>query len=270
MAAEPAQTPEAVSANISLTIAGSKLDAVLTVPTAPIPLLDILPIFQSLADVVITAVVRAVEAEGRKVSCCKGCGACCRQYVPVSEVEARQLHDLVENLPEPRRSTIKARFADARRRLEEAGLLENIEHPERFPAEERRALGLKYFKLQIPCPFLEDESCSIHSTRPVVCREYLVTSPPENCATLKEGTIQGVMMPSPIWPIVARLDGNTTKKEPFKWVPLIIAPDWAETHPDESAPRPGPEWVQRFFERLVEEPIPAPPPGLMGTAGGAD
>jgi Fe-S-cluster containining protein len=34
----------------------------------------------------------------------------------------------------------------------------------------------------MPCPFLEDESCSIHPDRPLVCREYLVTSPAELCA----------------------------------------------------------------------------------------
>ncbi|HEY5241787.1 MAG TPA: YkgJ family cysteine cluster protein [Polyangiaceae bacterium] len=30
----------------------------------------------------------------------------------------------------------------------------------------------------VSCPFLEEESCSIHPDRPPICREYLVTSSP--------------------------------------------------------------------------------------------
>ena len=41
-----------------------------------------------------------------------------------------------------------------------------------------RILGREYFQLGIPCPFLEEESCSIYHDRPITCREYLVTSPP--------------------------------------------------------------------------------------------
>jgi NADH:ubiquinone oxidoreductase subunit D len=54
------------------------------------------------------------RASGATVSCKKGCGACCRQLVPVSEIEARQLKELVEQMPEPRRSEIWARFERAR------------------------------------------------------------------------------------------------------------------------------------------------------------
>ncbi len=45
----------------------------------------------------------------------------------------------------------------------------------------------RYFHLGIACPFLEDESCSIHADRPISCREYLVTSPAVNCADPKPG-----------------------------------------------------------------------------------
>ena len=55
---------------------------------------------------------------------------------------------------------------------------------------ERRSLGLRYFALGIPCPFLEAESCSIYTERPLVCREFLVSSPPENCAAPTAETVQ--------------------------------------------------------------------------------
>ncbi len=51
-----------------------------------------------------------------------------------------------------------------------------------------RKLAIDYLYERIPCPFLEEERCSIYSIRPLICREYMVTSPPEHCfdpATLK-------------------------------------------------------------------------------------
>ena len=35
------------------------------------------------------------------------------------------------------------------------------------------------------------------------------------------------------------------------WVPLVVAPEWADAHPDESAARPGPEIVGEFFGTLT-------------------
>ncbi|MGE5756093.1 MAG: YkgJ family cysteine cluster protein [Planctomycetaceae bacterium] len=267
MASEPTPAPETVSADVALTVAGTRLEATVTVATAPARLVEMLPLFQSLADRVIGAVVASVEAQGRTISCRKGCGACCRQLVPISEVEARRIRDLVEGLPEPRRAAIKARFEEARRRLDEAGLLEILRHPDRSSAARRHSLGMDYFALRIACPFLDEESCSIHRDRPVACREYLVTSPAAHCANPTEETIEGVMMPAPIWPTLARVEGRPTEPGPLRWVPLILAPEWADAHPDEAAPRPGPEWVRAIFERLCGEPVPAPAPGLMGLPG---
>ena len=45
------------------------------------------------------------------------------------------------------------------------------------------------------CPFLEEESCSIHPDRPLVCREYLVTSPAELCAGPTQEGVTPVAVP---------------------------------------------------------------------------
>jgi Fe-S-cluster containining protein len=38
-----------------------------------------------------------------------------------------------------------------------------------------------YAGLKIPCPFLSEGVCRIYEQRPLACREYFVTSPPEWC-----------------------------------------------------------------------------------------
>ena len=97
----------------------------------------------------------------------------------------------------------------------------------------------------MPCPFLEDESCSIHPERPLVCREYLVTSPAELCA----GPAQEGVTPVPV-PKVS-LAARGLQEESDDWFPLALLMAWARDARRAAKRRPGPEWVQRFLQRLA-------------------
>jgi hypothetical protein len=171
--------------------------------------------------------------------------------VPISEVEARHIGRLVEELPEPRRTEVRARFERARRRLAEAGFLSKLENREGFVEAEIASFGLAYFHLGIACPFLEEESCSIHADRPISCREYLVTSPAANCADPKLGTIDQVELPGKVWTALARAGSAGPPMLIFPWVPLVLAPDWASAHPDVSEPRPVEEMFQGVLGDLA-------------------
>jgi hypothetical protein len=158
-------------------------------------------------------------------------------------------------LPEPRRSEIRRRFAEARRRLQESGLLARLESADRPSGKELRPFGLEYFSQRIACPFLEDESCSIYADRPMACREYLVTSPAAHCADPTPERVRCVPMPGKVSNAVAQADRPASDRA-IPWVPLILAPEWAETHAAEPGPRPGPEWLRAVFERLAGQAIP--------------
>jgi Fe-S-cluster containining protein len=229
-----------------------------------VPARALLPVFQTLTEALVANGERTAAAEGRAVSCRKGSGACCRQLVPVSEIETRHIRDLVAAMPESRRSAVLSRFAEAIQWLDEAGLLDILRRPEAVPFEERRRLGLEYFGLGIPCPFLEDESCSIHPDRPIVCREYLVTSPAENCARPSPETIDRVALPSRLSGTLARFveDGDAPRTT---WVPLVLALEWAAAHPSDGPPRPGPEWLQTLFRRWAGREVPDAPGADVGS-----
>jgi Fe-S-cluster containining protein len=231
-----------------LSIAGTPVELEVTVPAQPVRLTKMLPIFQQLTNAVVEVGVNRAEAAGERISCTKGCGACCRQLVPLAESEAYQLQELVNAMPEPRRTTMRARFAAAKAQLQAAGLFTKILFPGELSVEEKRRLGLDYFGQGIACPFLEDESCSIHPDRPLACREYLVTSPAEHCAAPSAETVQCVEVSGSVARIVQRL--TATRAVP--WVPLIAALDWAAEHPDPSAARSGPEWMQAVFQQLTK------------------
>lgn len=264
MTSEPDSPPQTITANVKLNLSGTPVEAEITVPAAPFPLPMLLPTFRSLAETIIEQAVENVKSEGLTISCRSGCGACCRQLVPISEVEARLIHDLVGDFPEPRRSKVLARFAEARRRLEESGVLEKLLRPEAFSDDQLRPFGLEYFEQGIACPFLEDESCSIYEERPIACREYLVTSPAEHCAKPSPETVHCVKLTAKVSRALNRI-GQDPAGRFIRWVPLILALEWAESHPDELAPRPGAEWLREFFEHLTGREIPAPvaadPPG---------
>lgn len=253
MSPDVREQADTVTTRVKLSGEDWEIHTTLSVPTAPIGLRIMLPLVQSFADAVAGATAKAVEGEGRRISCRKGCGACCRQLVPISEVEARHLAALVEAMPEPRRSQVRARFAEARRRLAEAGLLESLLRRRDWGEGESHSVGEAYFRQGIPCPFLEEESCSIHPDRPIVCREYLVTSPAEHCAKPRADTVHRVRLPMKLWPALALFDDVGPEERFIHWVPLILALEWAAEHPEEPAPRPGPELLRRFLNHLTAQ-----------------
>ncbi|MGQ0582948.1 MAG: YkgJ family cysteine cluster protein [Reyranella sp.] len=226
MAAEAHST-----ATLRLTVGDLRVVHPITVPSAPVPATDVVPALQGL----VNAVVAAAEV-GQSISCRKGCGACCRQLVPVSRTEGERLLALVETMPADRRKILHARFAAAETILDAAGLSDRAGRSD-------RELSLAYFALAIPCPFLEDESCSIHPDRPLVCREYLVTSPAELCA----GPSQEGVTPVPVPKVSMAARGLQDDED---WFPLALLTKWAETRPRNDVRKTGPEWVQRFLSAI--------------------
>ncbi len=253
-----------VTGELTLDCEAWKLQCTVTVPTRPSTLDDLLPLARTLSDSVVAATVNAVESTGAAISCKAGCGACCRNLVAISEVEARRIAAVIHSMPESRRSVVRERFAAARQRLEQSGLLSRLQDRDRLTDDEYLVLCTEYFALQIACPLLEDESCSIYNERPITCREYLVVSPPENCSHPTAETVQRVNIPLPVFNAVARWQMPSGEHLLERWVPLILAPEWAATHPDDIPPKPGVELLRELLDLLTQKPTPehapVPPP----------
>ena len=254
-----ADNEEWVTTKGVLTINKVPIELEMTVPAKPLKPHRMLPIFHQMANAFTDVGVEAVQAGGESISCKVGCGACCRQPVPISEVEVYQIAELVEAMPEPRRSVIKKRFADAVEHFRKNGLIELLKthydygrpKTSREQIEEAMDAVMKFFYEGIPCPFLEDEACSIHASRPIICREYLVTSPAVNCT---RPTAQNInMVPLPIKPsrTVEQL-GRTGRMKDEGFLLLVRALELAEKYPENFPEKSGPEWVDDFFSKLTE------------------
>jgi Fe-S-cluster containining protein len=252
-----APDPDTVTATVKMGIGEFQLEAEIKLPKRSVPLRQMLPMINALTNTVVDMGVRAVEAKGETISCKMGCGACCRQLVPLAEVEVYRIRDLVNDLPEPRRTVIRERFAAARQQLETSGFWDKLWRHDELPENEVKTLGDDYFPLGIACPFLEDESCSIHPERPVSCREYLVTSPAENCSKPSADTIKMVPLPGKVWAALANMDEPVPGSASLRYVPLIQALAWTDAHPEQPNDRPGHEWVRELFTHLARKrPVP--------------
>jgi Fe-S-cluster containining protein len=242
---------------VELTVLGARLRGEARVPAGVTPVGELMPVFRMVTEGIVHVSVMSNEQHGTPISCRKGCAACCRQMVPLSTTEARNIARLVETLPEPRRSIVLRRFADAEARLEEAGLLPRLLDSEPFEPKELEAVGMPYFRLGIPCPFLEDESCGIYGERPLRCREYIVVSDPENCKHPDEGVeLVGI----PLKPSVAlcRLDGTLPGKRYVKVVALTMALRYARENAEPAPTGTGPELTRRFLDFLEHTRHPKP------------
>lgn len=215
---------------------------------------QLLPLMRAIDNAAVDAAVHRVEEGGETVTCQKGCSTCCRaQPVPVTPPEAYALFQLVESLPEPKRTEVRGRFADRVRRLTETGLLDPFLTRDLVmgPAE-ARDLATRYFRLGLVCPFLEEDACGIYADRPFVCRQYLVTSAVELCADPLNNPVKPVPMPITAAGGTLRIAGEYLGR-PQHTVPLVLALEYAETHRAElertfASAEVARRWVPALFD----------------------
>ena len=255
----PASAEPLKTLQFSLKVQGATIDVSAQLPDGPVTPAVLLPIIQDLSSSISSLTEREAARVGKPVSCREGCGACCRQAVPISPLEARMLSEWIEAQPEERREVLRARFRAAATRLEESGLLPEIRALSMpLDKEKAHALGLRYFALAIPCPFLEDERCSIHPIRPLRCREYMVASPAEHCAHPETKEIIGVKPPVLLSRVLGKWNGSGVPQSEF--LLLTLLDEWTAAHParKDRATRTAPDLMLEFLHTFAGENSASP------------
>ncbi len=245
-----------VQVDFTLAIGPGRLEASLPVPSGHVTLVQLLPALQTLTSNIVDAAVQVVNAEGYQVSCRAGCAACCRQLIPLSIFEAQSLAAWIRTLPSDQQQALEARFHAALLTLRDRGLLSRLD-PALWNEDTARTeqLVFDYLAAEVACPFLVNESCSIYPIRPLICREYLVTSPPERCAAPVPGQVVGIPMPVKTSSALFKL-GEQVEKAPPGWIPLVFLFVWmrSDPHPGDAISGPGPEILYEFVKRLATAP----------------
>ncbi|QQS12463.1 MAG: YkgJ family cysteine cluster protein [Rhodospirillales bacterium] len=240
-----------MKATLNLSVSGRRVDVDVAIPTGVVPHSAIVPVAQAVTNAIVATASDASAARGAPVSCRAGCAACCRQVAPVSTAEAHRLAALVAAMPAPVQREVRARFADVERRTTALGMFERLFHLEKAYPESPHDFGLRYFAERIDCPFLVDERCMIHAERPLTCREYLATSPAENCSDLAHTDITTIEAPR-LSGSLRRLGAPEGAAPPAIAVSVALA--WVDRNPVPPPPRPGQEWFKALFERVMARP----------------
>jgi Fe-S-cluster containining protein len=130
------------------------------------------------------------QRDHETISCRKGCAHCCCVYIEATRKECEAIVYYLYQNEEVLISLLK-RYPDWRNKTRQLGDLSTktlgLVRTQEQNEEVYRNLtdALLFYKLQnIPCPFLNESSCSIHYARPFTCAAHFVTTPPEWCSPL--------------------------------------------------------------------------------------
>lgn len=260
----PSGSPSRVKATFSLPVGSAALNISAVLPAGPTTLTQLLPVIQNIENAIVAKLAQEADEAGSPISCGPGCGACCRQLVPVSLFEAEALMAWIRSLPEERRAVLEERFHRTLAALRDAGVIEKILDEKWIEGGEPvTELAIDYFHAGIPCPFLENESCSIHPMRPLSCREYMVTSSPALCQDPAKHQVAGVQFPLKLSRALYDF-GRRMEQDPRGWIPLVFLLAWGKsgTQPGERVAGSAEEVLRAFLEQLMG----GPPTGPAGAA----
>ncbi len=221
---------------IALNTRAGRLTTAVDVPTAFVPVTAIVPLMRRLGEEAHRLEEAQTAAEGKTRSCQKGCSACCRMMVPIAPPEAFALTEFIRSLSCEQQERIARRLAASKSILLANGLwhqLVDIGESSQTPDDDAlEPINQKYYALRMPCPFLEDDICSIYEQRPAACRELLVTSPAEHCQDLVANPVDPIPVPIRIGPLLGLLWGEVTET-PVRMIPLPTVGDWVDRHQHE-------------------------------------
>ena len=238
---------------ISLHTPSGDVSTAVGVPTSFVPITAILPLMRSLGEEVQALEHAQVRQAGHTVSCHKGCAACCRMLVPISAPEAFALANRVERLEQPERDRLLAKLDLAQQRLARAGVLKQLsalaESSDPLSDDAIEPVNRAYYALRMPCPFLDNEACSIYEDRPAACRELAVTSPSTDCQDMTSQSIRPVPVAVRISTALSLLWADLTGTAP-RLIPLPLAVEWARRHQGEYTRR----WAgTEIFEKALDK-----------------
>ncbi len=118
-----------------------------------------------------------VRLKNIEKSCLEGCSHCCNQNIPVHVSEELPIVDYIENeFSEPEKESLRERFRSWFKFMNE-----NTPEASVLSEADVQVFNKKLASNRIPCPFLNDNLCSIYKVRPLACRTFYVTDSPDYC-----------------------------------------------------------------------------------------
>lgn len=201
--------------------------------TSQITLKDIVHPARQLDEIIIRQALKHQLFSGKSITCSAGCMACCKYAVTVSPAEAFAIHDLIRNLPRPYRLELLRKMTIAGRKILTSfpSIIKSCGTGQNPASNSLDELSRWYKALNLTCPWLENKLCSHYTFRPLVCREFLVTSSSSCCNPNAVGGRVKVNIPvrmaEVLMEVCSKLLGSRTQA-----VFLPLVPAWCDSFAD--------------------------------------
>lgn len=219
----------------------SKKTIEITIPDKQVRLSEIVPFAHFVADQMVKT---AIEHSSLPVTCAKGCGVCCNQLVPLSTPELFFIVEQLQAMPARHRFPLLSRFDAIEKQLISSDFIQTLRTIDQTRND--RIVAEHYFHMNLQCPFLDQQACTIHPWRPVVCREFNALSDPKLCVdpfNNKISSISYIQRPSSI---LAKLYGKITDTPPTL-TPMPLLFESFEQHQKHSSRT----WQSTFLAQAI-------------------
>ncbi len=190
-------------------------------------LLDLAPLAQSLCDIVVSEAKERSRIQGRALPCGKGCSTCCSYLVPLSIPEAIYLYEKIQSLPFDQSRGLWSQSLAVARELLAHNPLEGLSGDE----DTLDHVGRWYSSKKRPCPFLEQDLCSLYDQRPLACREHLVTTPPLFCESHSVERVRSLKLPYSMVETLGKVTAQLEKTN-VEAVMLPLVLPWIQDNPE--------------------------------------
>lgn len=143
----------------------------------------------ALNEYVITEHEKHVESIGKKITCQKGCSACCVEFIVARLEECDAIAIYLYLYPELMNHFLKNYDAWYNHISSDDNILEKASDAYQTALETRQpedkkvfeSMALQYAGKGVHCPFLKDDLCTIYPIRPYTCSTYAVISEKHYC-----------------------------------------------------------------------------------------
>jgi len=144
------------------------------------------------------SLVKTLSSKGETITCRKGCTYCCFHYVAVPLAHGIVIVDYLYEKKELLKQFIHNYEKWRHQGYDISDNIDNIRNQafsSSMPVNDiiavTRPLSMRYLEMNIPCPFLVNNSCIIYAVRPFPCSGQYSVSPPDWCnpATAKKADI---------------------------------------------------------------------------------
>lgn len=217
---------------LKLDIFGKLLHICIGAENKPVKLSDLIPLARFLSSKIISTTKRHITNNGDTIACRRNCSQCCRYLVPLAIPEAMRLTEEVTAMTQWERKFVDESSLLAARRILELTPKNFLEKLGSSVSETNsKDVSDWYRRMNLPCPFLVNNLCTIYEQRPIACREQLVIGSASDCKGEGATPAQPVKMPTSILEALAHLTSEL-EQTTIHTIMLPFAVFWCRENPE--------------------------------------